>query len=125
MELIRKLLLYVEAVPEHRTALKSHEIEIEGFTGEQIDYHLMQMEMDDLIVARQNSDMHAPRKGTWLISYLAPQGHDFLDAARNPTIWSKMQERVAAFGGNVALSVLVELGTALTKEALGLGKPSP
>lgn len=47
-------------------------------------------------------------------------GHEFLDAARNETIWKKAGEKIKQSGVQVTVSVLEELLKKLLKESLGL-----
>ena len=49
------------------------------------------------------------------------EGHEFLDAARNPRIWAKALEKMAGATGTVSIAVLTAVLTALAKESLGLG----
>jgi hypothetical protein len=47
-------------------------------------------------------------------------GHEFLDAARNDTIWHKAGERIKKSGVDVTLSLLQEILKQLAKQSLGL-----
>jgi hypothetical protein len=48
------------------------------------------------------------------------QGHEFLDAARNDTIWRKATGKLVAVTGGTSLEVLKELLIAGAKQAVGL-----
>jgi hypothetical protein len=47
-------------------------------------------------------------------------GHEFLDAARNDTIWHKAGERIKKSGVDVTLSLVKEILNQLLKDSLGL-----
>jgi hypothetical protein len=47
-------------------------------------------------------------------------GHEFLDAARNDTIWHKAGERIKKSGVDVTVPLLQELLKQLLKQSLGL-----
>ena len=47
-------------------------------------------------------------------------GHEFLDAARNDTVWEKAGERIKKSGVDVTISLLQELLKQLLKQSLGL-----
>ncbi|HEV2328194.1 MAG TPA: DUF2513 domain-containing protein [Verrucomicrobiae bacterium] len=47
-------------------------------------------------------------------------GHEFLDAARNDTIWHKAGERIKKSGVDVTLSLLKEILNQLLKQSLNL-----
>lgn len=48
---------------------------------------------------------------------LTNQGHDYIDAIRNDTIWKKTKDSAAAVGG-VTLSIMQDLAVAYLKEEL-------
>ncbi|MFZ1073703.1 MAG: DUF2513 domain-containing protein [Verrucomicrobiia bacterium] len=47
-------------------------------------------------------------------------GHEFLDAARNDTIWRKAGEQIKKSGVDVTLSLLKEILNQILKQSLGL-----
>lgn len=47
-------------------------------------------------------------------------GHEFLDAARNETVWKKAEERIKKSGVEVTVSILQDLLKELLKQSLGL-----
>lgn len=47
-------------------------------------------------------------------------GHEFLDAARNETVWQKTQENIKKTGVDVTISILKDLLTQTLKQTLGL-----
>lgn len=47
-------------------------------------------------------------------------GHEFLEAARNDTIWKKAGEQIKKSGVDVTLSLLQEILKQLAKQSLGL-----
>ena len=50
-------------------------------------------------------------------------GHEFLDAARNDTIWHKAGDRIKKSGVDVTISLMKEILNHLLKQALGLTTP--
>lgn len=111
MNLIRLQLLWVEGeepVPDFA-----------GYTEEQKVYHMaLCIEaglVDGVIVPNANGYPAATSaiRLTW-------KGHEFLDAARNDTIWRKVLERLKKAGVQVPLAVLEEVLKETAKEALGL-----
>ena len=47
-------------------------------------------------------------------------GHEFLDAARNDTIWHKASDRIKKTGVDVTISLMKEILNQLLKQSLGL-----
>ena len=47
-------------------------------------------------------------------------GHDFLDAARNDTIWSKAMDRAKTVGGTLSFEILKKVLDSILKGQLGL-----
>jgi hypothetical protein len=111
MELIRLELLRVEG--EHP------EPDFEGFTEEQQVYHMaLCIEaglVDGTIIPNGNGYPVATAaiRLTW-------KGHEFLDAARNDTIWKKALGNIKKAGVQVTLPVLEEVLKKAAKELLGL-----
>jgi len=92
---------------------------IDGYTKEQVGYHVYHMDEAGLIDVIDMTSMHGktpegmPKKITW-------QGHEFIDAARSDTIWNKAMQKVKDAGGAVTFSALTGLLKKLVEENLGL-----
>jgi len=106
-QLIRKLLLEIES---HSNGLNPIElIDTKNYTNEQIQYHLVLLHEAGLIVAHDVTD----RTGLDLIPIrLTWEGHEFLDDARNDTIWNKTLHDIGEVTESIALPLLRELLTA-------------
>lgn len=110
MDLIRALLIAVEGATEPDLSKWSEEEQlyhsvlliesklVHGFTAEGGDGSPVAAKMLRL---------------TW-------EGHEFLDAARDETVWKKVRDKLEAVGTNVALPVLTSLLTDYTKQKLGI-----
>jgi hypothetical protein len=114
MDLARKLLLAAEA---NET---THAITVtnDDYTADQVNYHIRLLDEAGLIVGAKQTTMD--RKETWAIARLTWQGHEFLDAARDPGIWSRAQSAAATVGGlgyALLLPLLIEMGKAQLKAA--------
>ncbi len=85
MDLVRNILLAIEADP---TGYPPEELEIEGYTKDQIGYHMLIMIEAGLLEGQEVTPMGAscpvgiPTRMTW-------HGHEFLDACRDVTRWSE------------------------------------
>ena len=84
MDLIREVLLEVEKV-EGWDDWK--QIEFKDRDPEEISYHVMLLAEAGLIEAKKICD-----GGAWLPMRLTWEGHEFLDAARNDTVWKKTKD---------------------------------
>ena len=115
MELVRKILLTIENSPHgHAGRLK-----IDGYTDEQVGYHVYIMGEAALLRTADVTSMGSKSPQAIPIS-LTWEGHEFLDAARDEGRWNKAMEKVKSIGGEVALSVLKELLVQIMKGQLGL-----
>jgi len=54
------------------------------------------------------------------IQKLTWAGHDFLDAARNDTVWNSAKEKLISVGGSASLEILKALLVQTAKQLLGL-----
>ena len=100
MDLLRQILLEVEMQAFQRGY---YELSIEGYTEEQISYHVQLARDAGLIEAIDLSDMD----GTcWRPTRLTFQGHEFLEAARNPSFWRQAKELVLQKTGTLTIEGL-------------------
>lgn len=103
MDLIRELLLKLEALPIRQGGVvhitldendPGDDLRVEGFTIDQIEYHLNLIDEAGLIVGAGNR----PMSGIFFRS-LSWEGHDFLDSIRDPEVWRKTKNSVKEVGG--------------------------
>jgi len=111
LDLVRKILFQVEEKGQARGFV---DLEIPSHNPEEISHHVWLLQNAGLIEAQNLSTNrgidYRPSKMTWL-------GHEFLDAARNDTVWRKTKELVKEKGGSVPFEVLKSL---LVKAAASL-----
>jgi len=116
MELIRKILLAVEASP---SAYAPYPLIIKGYTDTQTAYHSYLLIDAGLVHGHVSIELDsesplAPiEKLTWA-------GHEFLDAARDDTRWKKVTRTLLEKGETVTIGVLQGLLVAAMKSAVGL-----
>ena len=113
MELARLILMRIEAQESYSDNISC---EFEGYTDEQIYYHIMLLHEAGLVVAIDVSGMQDIQ---WIPQRLTWQGHEFVESARDTTIWNKAKEIMAKTGG-FAFEVAKPLLISLVKEQLGL-----
>lgn len=109
MDLIREILLQIEK-SQHGWA---PDISIVGRTEEEIGYHCF-MIVDGGLANGQNITAMSDKSPNYIITSLTWEGHDFLDASRDPGRWSKAKEASSAVGG-MTLDVLKYVLTEMTK----------
>jgi DNA-binding transcriptional ArsR family regulator len=90
MDLVRELLLAMEKE-------EPWDLRIDGYSEEQVYYHLYLMRQAGLIDAAVIMDRSSiaeavPIRMTW-------DGHEFLDNARSPDTWSKVRGVMKSLGG--------------------------
>ncbi|HAB53780.1 MAG TPA: hypothetical protein DCE80_16660 [Ignavibacteriales bacterium] len=116
LDLVRKILLAIEAMVNGRVDC---DIEIPGFTKDQIGYHVFLMGQAGLLKVVDITDLDskspqaAPIHLTWA-------GHEFLDASKDEGLWSKAKSKVIKPAGGVAFDVLLEWLKAEVKQRIGL-----
>lgn len=117
MDLIRLLLLKLEAFdhpPGTVYSLSGHdeEVAVEGYSADQIGYHLDLMREAGFIECPGSQ----PMRGV-TFSRLSWAGHDFLDSVRDPAIWVKTKTGVTAAGG-FTIDLLKDLAKGLLKKQI-------
>ena len=102
MDLARRILIEIEAAPY--TGSPSYSIsQITDFDLEEVNYHIMLLEEIGLIKAK---GLHSRGgKSKWLIERLTFEGHEFLEAAKNETIWQKAKKLIQDKGGALTFEV--------------------
>jgi hypothetical protein len=111
MDLIRLLLLQTEG--------EEPKPDLSAYTDEQQLYHsalLIEAGLVDGTIIENGTGFPASTtilRPTWA-------GHEFLDAARNETIWRKAGEHIKKSGVDVTLLLLQDILKQLAKQSLGL-----
>lgn len=113
MELARFILMRIEEQESYRDNIP---LDFEGYTDEQVQYHIMLLNEAGLVVAIDASSL---QDINWIPQRLTWQGHEFLESARDNTIWNKAKDIMAKTGGFV-FEVAKPLLINLLKQQLGL-----
>jgi hypothetical protein len=113
MELVRKILLETEEASNN--PIEWIVLNIEGYEPEFVSYHVKMMAQADLIEAE---DLTTIGSFEWQPKSLRWEGHEFLDAVRNETVWAKTKEIVKSKGGSVGFEVLKELAMQIFKSSM-------
>lgn len=120
MELIRKILFKIEETVDN---VVEYDLEIEGYTMEQVAYHCS--------ILYEGGYIHAYKGGyagndlyTFGVGRLTWDGHDFLDKIREDTIWNKTKSTIAdkglPFVFDIVKSVSSGIITGIIKSAVGI-----
>ncbi|MGH0678668.1 DUF2513 domain-containing protein [Bacillus luti] len=99
MELVRKLLVLVEEQDDNSKELKIPS-DIDRKTAV---YHLNLLEQAGFT---ENKIFYADSSPMWIHSTLTWDGHEFLDAIKNDTVWNKLKQTIAEKGGNIPFEVM-------------------
>lgn len=116
MDLIRELLLKLEAMPLRPGVIAlvsghDEETAIEGWTPEEIGEHLRMLQRGGLIETPGSQ----PLDGSITFRALTWEGADFLDSVRDPETWAKTKKAAAGAGG-FTLELLKDLAKGLIKK---------
>lgn len=106
MDLVRQILLKMEDLP---MSGGWYDIRIDGRSEKEIVYHVRLMHEAGLIEA---IDLTTHDGIDWRPKRITYAGHEFLDAARSDTVWSKAKDKVMNATGTLTLE---GMKTALAK----------
>ena len=114
MDLIRLIMLQVEQDHTGPNELIEYEdferdLVIEGFTPDQVEYHLR------ILVSARMFEMPGNAGMYYIISGLTPAGHDFVDSVRDETIW-KLTKGGANAAGGFTIDTLSAIGKAFLRK---------
>jgi hypothetical protein len=111
--LIRLILAEIEGF---ETYLDGHEIKIDGYTADEINYQLLILSESGLIQAfAEKADdqvQYYPTRLTW-------EGHEFYNSIRDDERWSYIHKTLSAIGG-FAYPIIHQLAIAYIKQKIGL-----
>ncbi len=116
MDLIRKMVLAIE---DAESGYAPRNLDIDGYSSEQIDYHAYLL-VDAGLAEGERVDTMDSEGPEVLLSNLTWSGHEFAAVARDESRWKKAMGVVQEKGGSVTLSVLTQLLTAFMKDMLGM-----
>lgn len=99
LDLVKKILLALEE-QEHLTV----DFTIPNYDKRMVSYHIMIMEQADLLEAQVNKYLDGevealPKRLTW-------QGHEWLDLARNNTVWEKVKKKLEEKAVGVSFEIM-------------------
>lgn len=116
MDLVRQILLDATSKDE---GYANDNPELEGYTEDQIGHHIYLMQQAGLVEAADTSAMGSTSPTAILIS-VTWKGHDFIEAARNNTVWAQAKEKAKSVGGSLTFDLMKELLVSTTRSQLGL-----
>lgn len=112
MELVRKLLLSIESDRDWGECVGPQSLET-------VLGHLEIMMDAKLLIGRLYKDENGDLKAVDVYR-LTWAGHEFLDNARNDTVWKNVMTRVKSVGATASFEVLVELLKSAVKSCMGM-----
>jgi hypothetical protein len=119
MDLVREILLVIEAQEPRVSGIS--EVPTIGEWDPLIVYgHVLLLRDAGFL---QRTDMLVGNPPKVFVSDLSWEGHEFLDAIRNTTVWERLKRKVLEEGGAIPLTLLKSLAIKLAADRLGL--PSP
>ena len=101
MELVRELLLSVESDNDFAPLVEQHSLEV-------VLGHLEIMMDAKLLVGRIYRDTNGDLKSAF-VQRLTWAGHEFLDNARNDTVWNKVTATIKNAATTASFEVLLEM----------------
>jgi len=119
MDLVRKILM---ACVDHEHGRAPQDLAIEGYSEEQIGYHVYLMMEAGLVEAADVTTMGSESPEA-VVTSVTWDGHEFLEASRDEGLWENAKQAVGSTGGmvlGVLKSVLIALATDAAKKAAGL-----
>ena len=115
LNLIRKILFFIE---EADAPVDSKAVIVDGYTREEIDYNIHLLFEEDYLTGIPTMRFGGPYH--WLDMQLTWNGHEFLDTARNDTVWAKTTSTISQQVGSTSLEIVKALLVSVTKGMMGL-----
>lgn len=115
MELIRKLLFVIEEKPNDNP---EQTFVVEGYDDSTVQHHLILMYEAGLISAEAYRTDTGRIAKLYLVFRLTWEGHEFLSAARDNTIWNSVKKRAFTHLSEVPFAVLKSALLTAVKNAI-------
>lgn len=115
MDLIREVLLAIETSPKTQGLI---ELDLPGHDDELVSYQVKLLAEAGLIEA---TNLSHSRGFSWKPRSLTWAGHEFLDAARNDTVWNKAMTKLKGQAASVPFEVLKAVVMQTCKETFRVG----
>ncbi len=119
LELIRSILLDLEAMPSGTTASAFKGPQYEGKAHREIAEHVWLLNNAGLIESINVSDMRG-QPNSFVIKRLTWQGHEFIAKAKNDTVWKKVTAEAEQKGMSLSMTILEKLLSKAAEKYLGL-----
>jgi hypothetical protein len=116
MNLVREILLWATAQED---AGIYRNPTLDGYSESQIAHHVHLMWQAGLVEAA-NATTNSSGGPAAIIMSVTWAGHDFIDAARDDTIWNKTKNKVLSSGAAFTFDLLKEVLVLAAKGPLGL-----
>jgi len=115
MDLARKILQQIE---EKSDGLRCESLDLPDHSRAEIAYHLKLLKEARLI---EGLDFTSSETGLEIMpKCLTWQGHEFLDAIKNDTVWNKVKETVKEKGGAIPFEILKAFALQVAKGIFGI-----
>jgi len=116
MNVVRQLVLAIEASP---SGFAPKDLIIDGYTHEEIGYHLYIM-LEAGLIRGADVTVLGSKSPEAIATSLTWTGHEFADASRDEDLWAKAMKLTKEKTGSVTIDLLMKLLTSLASSALGL-----
>lgn len=116
MNLIRQIAFAIEAAD---SGIDSHSIHIPEYTDDQVAYHCELMHEDNMFTAIDTQTL-SDEYASYHIHRLTTKGHDFVDAARDDTIWKAATTKIKSAVGGATIDVTIQYLKSIALSRLGL-----
>ena len=114
VDLVRAILLEVES---KETPSGWVDLQIADYPKDHVSYHVKILSEAGYLEAQE---LTTKSGFDWKPINLTWQGHDFLDAARNKSVWQKAKKKVGDKVTSVSFDVLKSILVGIAKQELGL-----
>ena len=116
LDLVRKILLAMEQL-EH--GFVQGDLHVEGHTEDEIGFHVFLIGEAGLAKVVENTHIQSQSPSAFPL-HLTWEGYEFLEAAKDETLWGKAKSVVIKPAGGVAFGVLLDWLKAEAKSRLGM-----
>jgi hypothetical protein len=119
MELIRQILLAVEANPS-ADPFSTKEVAVDGYNPDVVMFHILLLDQAGLLKGIDASSNDGP---DFIVQSISWGGYEFLDTVRDPAVWRRTKSAVEKVGSasiDVIASVAKGVAAQVIQQSLGM-----
>lgn len=119
LDLIRDILLRIEAMPPEQVDLSSKQLLDLCPNEAKLALHIRLLLESHFIEISYHASLEQ-NKDIYFITRITMSGYDYLDTIRNPKIWEATKDKIKSIGDTISLEIVKDVAVSIARSYLGV-----